>query len=112
MALIRRWLADPRLAEVDIDGAELVDLHRRILETKPLPRAVFSEIYRACRAADERFFTGDGLRVELGAGSSFLSRLYPDVLATDIKAAAGIERVVDAMAMPFADASVRAIYAI
>ena len=110
--MIRRLLAEPRLAGIDVDRPDLVEVHRRILATKPLTRAVFTELYHACREADERHLTGDGLRVEIGAGSSFLKTLYPDVVTTDIKSAPGIEMVVDAMAMPFADGSVRAIYGI
>lgn len=110
--MIRRLLAEPRLVDADPDAPGLVDLHRRILASKPLTRSVFLEVYRACRAADERHLAGDGARVEIGAGSSFLGTIYRDVLTTDIKPAAGIERVVDAMAMPFATGSVRAVYGI
>lgn len=108
--MIRRLLAEPRLLDADPDAPGFVDLHRRILASKPLTRSVFLETYRACRAADERHLRGDGARVEIGAGASFLGTVYRDVMMTDIKPVAGIERVVDAMAMPFAAGSVRAIY--
>ena len=108
----RRSLADPRLAGVDYDGDELAVVHRRILSEKPLMRAVFTEFYRACRKLDERHFSGAGLRVELGAGVSLLKEVYPDVLCTDVKSTPSVDIVVDAQAMPFAEASVRALYAI
>jgi SAM-dependent methyltransferase len=109
---VRKWLAEPRLAGVDVDGADLVEAHRRILAAKPLTRQVFLELYRACLEADRRSFTGNGLRVEIGAGSSFFKEVCPGLISTDIKPAPGLDMVVDAMAMPFALGSVRAIFGI
>jgi SAM-dependent methyltransferase len=107
-----RSLADPRLAGVDVDSDALLDVHRRILEEKPMIRGVFREFYDGCVGLDRRWLKGNGVRVELGAGTSFFKSVYPDVIATDIKSGKGLDMVVDAMAMPFGAASVRAFYAI
>lgn len=109
---LRRWLAEPRLAGVSVDSGEFVELHRQILLAKPIMRAVFSEFYDAMRAADARWFSGPGRRVELGAGSSVFGELHPDVLATDIKIARTVRAVVDAQGMPFRPGTVRALYGI
>jgi SAM-dependent methyltransferase len=107
-----RSLADPRLSGVDVDSDALLDVHRRILDEKPMIRGVFREFYDACVGLDQRYLSGSGLQVELGAGTSFFKKVHPEVVATDIKSGAGLDMVVDAMAMPFAAASVRAFYAI
>jgi len=107
-----RWLADPRLAGVDVDSAELLEVHRRILEEKPMIRGVFREFYDWCIALDQEFLSGSGKRIELGAGTSFFKSVHPEVISTDIKSGAGLDMVVDAMQMPFEAASVRAFYAI
>lgn len=109
---LRRWLAEPRLRGVSVDSGEFVELHRQILMAKPIMRAVFSEFYDAMLAADERWFTAPGRRVELGAGSSVFGELHPEVLATDIKVARTVRAVVDAQGMPFRPGSVRALYGI
>lgn len=109
---IRTWLAEPRLAGVDVDGADLVRVHRRVLSEKPLTRAVFVEIYRTCLEADRRHFRGEGVRVEIGAGSSFFKEVCPGLVSTDVKPAEGLDMVVDAQSMPFADGSVRAVFGI
>jgi SAM-dependent methyltransferase len=110
---IRKLLTDPRLAGMDYDdGDRLAEVHRRILSEKPLMRAVFGDFYGRCRALDDALLSGEGLRVELGAGVSILKQFQPDVLCTDVKPTASVELVVDAQAMPFADRSVRAFYAL
>lgn len=107
---IRSWLSEPRVRSVDVDSPEFLEVQREILASKPMMRSVFRDIYDACMAADLRYFSGDGLRVEVGAGVSLIKDYYPDVIATDIKPSPNIDQVVDALAMPFEDASVRAIY--
>ena len=107
---LRDWLAEPGFAPVDVDSPELIDVHREILASKPMMRSVFQDMYDMCMRLDERHFRGDGLRVEVGAGVSFMREVYPDVLATDIKPSSYVQQVVDALDMPFEDGSVRAIY--
>jgi SAM-dependent methyltransferase len=48
--------------------------------------------------------------VEIGAGVSFFKKLYPEVVSTDIKQAENLDMVVDALAMPFTNDSIRAVY--
>jgi len=112
--LVRKWLADPRLAGVDLDSDRLVEVHRGILADKPMMLGVFREFYQTCIDLDRRHFAGagEGLRVEIGAGVSLFKQHHPEIVATDIKAAAHLDMVVDALAMPFEAGSVRAIYGI
>jgi len=107
---LRDWLAEPRVRSVDVDSPELIDVHREILASKPMMRSVFQDMYDMCAHLDRRYFHGDGQRVEVGAGVSFMHDVYPDVLATDIKPSRYVQQVVDALEMPFEDGSVRAIY--
>jgi len=111
-----RWLRDrlvePRLLTVEIDGDQRIAAHRQILREKLGLRRLFQELYRLCVDLDRRHFFGAGPRVELGAGSSVFKDLFPKVIATDIKLAAHLDMVVDALRLPFQDASIRAFYGI
>jgi SAM-dependent methyltransferase len=109
---LREWLTEPAVRGVNVDSPDLIDVHRRVLESKPMIRGVFEEIYRLCRTLDERYLSGDGLRVEVGAGISLMHEVYQEVLATDVKASPYVQLVVDALAMPFDAGSVRTIYGI
>jgi SAM-dependent methyltransferase len=109
---IRTYLAEPRLAGKNPDTEEFLDLHRQILEEKPMMNAVFAEFYDACINIDEKYFSGNGKRVEIGAGVSFFKKIYPQIITTDIKQADYLDMVVDALNMPFENGSVRAIYGI
>lgn len=109
---IRSWLSEPRLQSVDVDSEVLLDVHREILAGKPMMRGVFQEFYDTCIRLDQRHFTGQGSRIEIGAGVSLFKHFYPDIIATDIKPSPYLDEVVDALSMPYQAASVRAIYAI
>ncbi len=110
--MIRKMLAEPRLAGIDVNDPALVESHREILASKPLTRAVFTELYSLCLRADAKYLSGHGSRIEIGAGSSFFKTVCPELVTTDIKNAPGIDMVVDAMAMPFREASVRTVFGI
>ena len=109
---LRDRLAEPRIATSDVDGEQFVAAHREILSRKRSVQQLFQEIYRLCVDIDRRHFAGRGPRVELGAGASFFKRLCPDLVTTDIKVATHLDMVVDALRMPFPNASIRAFFGI
>jgi SAM-dependent methyltransferase len=115
MALLR-WLRDrlvePRLLSVEIDADQRIEAHRHILLEKPSLQRLFREVYRLCVDLDDRYFSGGGPRVELGAGSSIFKEFSPKVIATDVEPAPHLDMVVDALRLPFRAASIRAFYGI
>lgn len=109
---ISTFLAEPRLRGVNPDTEEFLNIHRQVLQEKPIMRDVFAGFYKTCIDLDNKYFTGQGRRVEIGAGVSFFKKLYPEIITTDIKKADYLDMVVDALDMPFENSSVRAIYGI
>lgn len=109
---IRDFLADPRLKGIDVNSDDLIKVHRKILYEKKMMREVFEDFYSKCIKLDNRYFSGDALKVEIGAGVSFFKEKYPEILSTDIKEAENLDKVIDALDMDFRDSSVRAIYGI
>jgi SAM-dependent methyltransferase len=109
--IIKR-LKDPRLETVDFDSDELLVIQKAILLEKKMMRGVFTHFYQRCMALDKKYFSGNGQRLEIGAGVSFFNRLFPDVLITDIKKSGHLDRVIDAQQMDMENESVRAIYGI
>jgi SAM-dependent methyltransferase len=109
--VIRRLLALPEIADVDVDGLDRLDIHAAVLERKPMLAAVFRECHELMLGLDRRTF-GDtpGIRVELGAGVAPIAMTYPDVLATDVVPSPGLDAVIDAQSMDLGDGSVRALY--
>jgi SAM-dependent methyltransferase len=113
MSLFRRArtaLREPLLDDIDIEDANRIEVHRRILATKPMLRGVFVEIYELFLALDREYFRGEGLRVEIGAGVSEFKTICPELVTTDIVPAEHLDLVLDAHAMEFEDGSVRAIF--
>jgi SAM-dependent methyltransferase len=88
----------------------LQERHHRAYHRKRLTRAVFTRMRQTMRAADERHLSGEGLRVELGAGVAPMKELYPEVISTDVVASPAVDRILDAGAMDLADGSVRVFY--
>jgi len=110
---LRETLTEPATRTLDVDTSDMTLVHRKVLLNKRMLRRMFEEFYAQCRRLDERFFAGcAGPRLEIGSGSSIIKEFWPDVLTSDIKPLPFVDHVVDAQAMPFADASLRAIYGI
>jgi SAM-dependent methyltransferase len=83
-------------------SGDWIAVHRSVWSRKPILRAVyerwFDVLHAQCLA---------GLPViELGCGSGFFKQRYPDVVATDTAQNPYADRLVDAGALPFDDASV------
>jgi len=114
LGVLRGILAEPALRGVDPDSPEFTLAHRMIVKTKPLTRDVFESFYRRCRRADTRFFASStaNVRIELGSGAGSMKELFPDVYTSDVRFLPFVDFVARGEELPFADASIRAIYAI
>lgn len=105
-------LANPEMKGVDVDGGELLDVHRRTLARKRLMRDVFDEFYRLCIQLAEKHLAKDGLQIELGSGTSLFKEQLPALITSDIKASPHLDMVLDAQVMNVKDASVAVFYGI
>jgi len=109
-ALLRRW-AHPLSRQLTLDGPEAVVAHRRIIRSNPLLLARYAFVYDFFRSV-EREAQPPGLpSLEVGSGAGFLKSYIPEVITSDVVAGEGIDRVEDACALTFADASLKAVYA-
>lgn len=108
------WLADmfrdPSVKNLDVDGEGRLHVHGRILAGKPMLQKVFTDFHHLFDRLDKLYFSGNGARVELGAGIAPIRNSYPDVLATDVVPGPGLDRVLDAENMDFPDNSVRVLF--
>jgi SAM-dependent methyltransferase len=89
-----------------LDDPGRIDELRRLIRRKGLLCRFYEEAYRRAGAVLARC-PHDGLAVELGTGGGFIKEVVPDILTSDTLPYPGVDRVVDATAMPFADESVR-----
>lgn len=109
---ILKKITYPRLLETDYNSDELLDIQRKILDEKKMMKNVFKEFYDLCIKYDKKYFSGDGKRLEIGAGVSFFKEKYTDIISSDIKKTAHLDMVVNAMDMPFENNYLRAVYGI
>ncbi|WP_339728439.1 methyltransferase domain-containing protein [uncultured Gimesia sp.] len=103
-------LRSPSLEQVDIDGDERISIHRKMFEQKKMLRVVFKEFHYIFNRINQRYLSGEGLEIEIGAGIAPMKDSYPQVLATDIVGNANTDKVLDAEAMDLENESVRVFY--
>lgn len=107
------FLRSPEAKYEAENETERVSAHRRLLSKRPMIRGVFQEFYRRVRQLDDELFgSTEGLRVELGAGSSMLKDSFPDIVTSDIVPAPHLDLTLDAMNLDLEDQSVRVLYGI
>lgn len=104
--VIKGLLAHPLAKGLDIDDPSLTHLRRRIVREKPFVKAIYDEWYRWIAASVP---PGDRPVLELGSGPGFLSDHLPGLVTSDVFACEGVERIVDARAIPFGAGELRAI---
>lgn len=102
-------LEEPRLRGVPPGTPRFFEIQRSLIQQRPLLREIY-ELWYQRQLEDERTVPGDpqGPILELGSGGSFLAQRCPRVIPSDVEPGI-VERVIDARALPFADASLRAI---
>jgi len=107
---IAALLREPGLTGIDVNGADRVLAHRRIVEQKAMIRDVFTELHRLMLDLEARHLSGEGMRLEIGAGAWPIQLTDPRVLATDVVPAPHLDRLIDAQAMDLPDASVKVVF--
>lgn len=109
---VRKWLYEPSVQGQDVDNPAFLETHARILKDKKLLNSTFKTFYVDMIAASDKYFSADGLEIELGAGTSFFKEFRPHLKTSDIRTAPNIDLTLDAQKMDLPDASVRCFYAI
>ncbi len=103
-------LAHPRLSGLTIGSAEWFAAQRALIESKPAVKRCYDLWYRqlledAGSAPPE--FRASPI-VEIGSGASYLRELRPGVITSDLTPE-HVDLALDGRALPFRDASVRAL---
>lgn len=97
---------EPILRSVNLLGLNRLKVYNQILWDKSMIREVFEDFYRTCLRLDKRHFSSiPGKPVEIGAGTRFFKKIYPELITSDIGPARYLDQVVDAQAMLFGDQS-------
>lgn len=110
---LRELLMDPRVVSVDVDSSDRIARHRELLLQKRMTREVFFELYDLLERMDTKHLSPEpGRRIEIGSGSSLIKDRLPDVETTDLVQYDGLDRIVDAMDMPFEDGELKTVFGI
>lgn len=103
-------LALPETAGLDVDSPEATAVCRAVIRRKPFLRRHYEEMYAVFRAHAAELAAFPGIILELGSGAGFLKELLPEVVTSDVFAFPGIDRVVQADALPFKPGELKAVF--
>ena len=106
MMPVKRWLEHPLTRGLSVDDPDTTSLRRRIIQEKSFLRQLYSEWYENIMRTIP---TGNGLILELGSGAGFLSDCLPELITSEVFYCDGIQIVLVAQQLPFADSCLRAI---
>jgi len=104
--LLASWLAHPLTRGLDLDDPKTTHLRRRIIRQKRFLRRIYEEWYDAVIDA---LPAGDAAVLELGSGGGFLSERLGGLITSEVFSCPGVQCVIDAHDLPFADAALRGI---
>jgi SAM-dependent methyltransferase len=92
-----------------LDDPSRIHELRALIQGKGSLRCYFFESYQKFADCLSRC-PEEGIALELGSGAGFIKEVIPDAITSDTIPYEGVDRIVDAMAMPFGESSVRAIF--
>jgi SAM-dependent methyltransferase len=104
--LLRRWLAHPLTASLNLDDPATTELRKQIIASKPFLKAIYDEWYAILASA---LPVGKGRVVELGSGAGYCAKFIPDLITSDVFLCSGARVVLDAQRLPFSNNSLRAV---
>jgi SAM-dependent methyltransferase len=105
-ALLRRLLAHPLTAGLEIDDPATTELRRQIIVSKPFLKSIYDEWYQMLASEVP---TGEGGVLELGSGAGYCDRFIDGLITSEVFPCPGAQLAVDAERMQFADGALRAI---
>jgi len=93
---------------MDLNDPDRLNDIRSLIHRKKFLKQFYEEIYNKFRDCLQRAPI-DGIALELGSGAGFIKDIIPEIITSDVIPYKGIDKVVDATKMPFADEGLRAI---
>lgn len=106
MGLFTNWLAHPLTRGLSVDDPRTTLRRRQIIVEKRFLRALYDEWYSLILV---RLPASGGGVLELGSGAGFFRERLPGLITSEVFATPGVDRVVDACQLPFADSALAAI---
>jgi SAM-dependent methyltransferase len=97
--LLHRILAHPLTKGMDVDDPRTTQLRRQIIREKAFLSRIYCEWYTRLAAnmqPDECF-------LELGSAAGFFRQFAPNLITSELFAVPGVDRIVDARHLPFAN---------
>lgn len=104
--MIKRWLEHPLTRGADLDDPMTTGMRRRIIQEKEPLRAIYEEWYRILAGA---LPDGPGRVLELGSGGGFFGEIVAGAIRSEVFPCPWLDIVLDGLALPFADGSLRGI---
>lgn len=109
MIRLRNYLKEKSLVNLCVDEDDILVEQKKIIKKKKLLKDIVFSYYRKFISFDELYFSGKGKKVELGAGTSLIKELFPEVVTTDIRSHRDLDCTIDSQDMNFKNESIRSI---
>jgi SAM-dependent methyltransferase len=110
IGLLKKYWTHPLTKNIDIDSADTISIHREIILSKPLMRAIYRKWYKkflpSVRATNQIRLP----MIEIGSGASHLEKYIPTIIKTDLVAHPNVHQVVDGTKLPYASGSLRCVF--
>ena len=103
-------LREDQIDTINLDSADRLAMHEKMLEKRKMIAGVFKEFYETCMNYNAKYFAGNGIQLEIGSGVGQIKKYYPDVVTSEVIESSLVDMVIDSQNMNLKDNSVRAIY--
>jgi SAM-dependent methyltransferase len=106
VAFLRRLLAHPLTAGLQLDDPSTTELRKQIISAKPFLRDIYNEWYSLLT---RELPPGEGAVLELGSGGGYCAQFIPGLITSEMFRCSEVRMIADAQSLPFAEHSLRAV---